>query len=180
MFLYAIGTLPLIKLLKNPSKWTQVWYTDDASACGRLTYIRQWFDLLLKIGPSFGYFSNPCKSSIVVDSASKCAVEHLFGPLGVKIVCDHRFLGGFLGGALARDAFVLDKVHQLISDIQHLSCMAAPQPQAACAALSKSLQREWIFLQRVIPECYTLFLDLEKTLLSSFLPAVFGCEVSSL
>jgi len=135
---------------------------------------------LLKIGPSFGYFPNPCKSSIVVDSASKCAAEHLFGPLGVKVVCDHKFLGGFLGGAPARDAFVLNKVHQWISDFQHLSHMAAPQPQAAYAALSKSLQHEWIFLQRVIPECSTLFVDLEKTLLSSFLPAVFGCEVFSL
>jgi len=145
-----------------------------------VTYIHQWFDLLLRIGPSFGYFPNPYKSSIVVDSTSKCAVEHLFGPLGVKVVCDHRFLGGFLGGATARDAFVLDKVHQWISDIQHLSRMAVPQPQAAYTALSKSLQHEWIFLQRVIPEFRTLLVDLERTLLSSFLPAVFGCEVSSL
>jgi len=43
MFLYAVGTLPLIKLLKNPSKWTQVWYADDASACGRLTYVTQFW-----------------------------------------------------------------------------------------------------------------------------------------
>ena len=40
MFLYAVGTLPLIRSLKNPD-WTQVWYADDASACGDLTSIRR-------------------------------------------------------------------------------------------------------------------------------------------
>ena len=60
MFLYAIGTLPLIRSLKNPD-WTQVWYADDASACGELTSIRRWFDLLLQCGPSYGYFQIPQK-----------------------------------------------------------------------------------------------------------------------
>ena len=117
MFLYAVSTLPLIRLLKNPSMWTQVWFADDASACGKLSHIRRWFDLLLEVGPGFGYYRKPRKSSIVVGSASWSAAEHLFGPLGVEVVCDHRFLGGFLGGAYARDAFVLAKVDQWVSNI---------------------------------------------------------------
>ena len=180
MFLYAVGTMPLIRLLKNPSLWTQIWYADDASACGKLSHIRRWFDLLLEVGPGFGYYPNPRKCSIVVGSTSRSAAEHLFGSLGVEVVCDHRFLGGFLGGASARDAFVLAKVDQWVSDIHHLSHMAESQPQAAYAALTKSLQREWIFLQRVVPMCCTLFANLETTLLSSFFPAMFGCEISSL
>ena len=48
MFLYAVGTLPLISSLKRLSLWTQMWYADDASACGRFVHIRQWFDLLLQ------------------------------------------------------------------------------------------------------------------------------------
>ena len=180
MFLYAVGTMPLIKLLKNPSMWTQVWYADDASACGKLLHLRQWFDLLLEVGPSFGYFPNPQKSSIVVGPGFQSAAEDLFGSLGVEVVCGHRFLGGFLGDASTREAFVLGKVNQWVSDIQHLSRMAESQPQASYAALTKSLQREWIFLQRVIPKCGTLFAGLETILLSSFLPAMFGCEITSL
>ena len=38
-----------------------------------------------------------------------------------EVVYDHRFLGGFLGGTSARDAFVLAKVDQWVSDIHHLS-----------------------------------------------------------
>ena len=67
MFSYAAGTLPLNQSFKNPSNWIQVWYADDASACGELSSIRQWFDLLLQRGPAYGYFPNPKKSCIVVD-----------------------------------------------------------------------------------------------------------------
>ena len=153
MFLYAVGTMPLIRLLKNPSLWTQVWYADDTSACGKLSHIRRWFDFLLEVGPGFGYYPNPRKSSIVAGFVSRSAAEYLFGSLGVEEVCDHRFLGGFWGGASIRGAFVLAKVDQWVSDIHHLSHMAESQPQAAYAALTKSLQREWIFLQHVVPMC---------------------------
>ena len=55
--------------------------------------------------------------------------------------------------------------------------MAISQPQAAYAALTKC---EWIYLQRVIPDCDALFAPLENIIHSSFLPAMFGCEVSPL
>ena len=51
MFLYAVGTLPLIQSLKGSSLCVQVWY---ASACRSLSYLHQWFELLLSKGPNFG------------------------------------------------------------------------------------------------------------------------------
>ena len=104
MFLYAVGTLPVIGSLKRPSLWTQMWYADDTSACGKLVHIQQWFDLLLQRYPNFGYYPNPRKSSLVVDSASRASAEQTFGPLGIRIVCDQRFLGGFLGNTDARNS----------------------------------------------------------------------------
>ena len=74
------------------------------------------------MGPSFGYHPNPKKSSLVVDVSSRSTAEQLFGPLGVKIVCDQRFLGGFLGSAVAKESFVLEKVHRWVSDIKNFSC----------------------------------------------------------
>ena len=121
MFLYAVGTLPLIQSLKNPSSWTQVWYADDASACGELTSIRDWFDLLLQRGPSYGYFPNPNKSYIVVHPSSLTSAEQIFGPLGVQVVLSHRFLGGVLGDAPAKFSFVQEKVKQWATDVRHLS-----------------------------------------------------------
>ena len=103
--------------------------------------IHWWFDLLLEVGPGFGYYPNTRKNFIVVDPACWSAAEHLFSSLGIEVVYDHRFLGCFLGGTSTRDAIVLAKVDQWVSDhdIHHLSHMAESQPQAAYAALTKSL-----------------------------------------
>ena len=97
---YAMGILPLIQLLKEPIKWTQIWYADDASACGELYHIHEWFDLLLHHGPLYGYYPNPSKCYAVVDpSCHDCAVE-IFSPLSVQVVTSYHFLGGFLGTLL--------------------------------------------------------------------------------
>ena len=87
---------------------------------------------------------------------------------------------GFLGGSAARSSFVLGKVYQWVLDINNLSHVAISQPQVAYSALVKSLQQEWIYVRWVVPDCCSLFTELEEALLSSFLPAMFGCEISSL
>jgi len=38
--MYTIGTLPLIRLICDPGRWTQLWYADDASASGTLPELR--------------------------------------------------------------------------------------------------------------------------------------------
>ena len=60
-----------------------------------------------------------------------------------------------------------------------LAGAAVTQPQLAYAALSRSLQHEWKFLLRVVPQCGQLFQELELSLFSRFLPAMFGVEVSA-
>ena len=180
MFLYAIGTLPLIRSLKTDCSCTQIWYADDASACGSLFDLHHWFELLLSQGPDFGYVANPAKCCVVVNDSFKVDAEHLFSSLGVPVVCNHRYLGGFIGEPAGQTAFVQDKVHQWIAPVQSYSKIAGKQPQAAFSALTKSLQCEWQFLQRVVSDCGDLFAPLDDVLTSTFLPAVFGCEVTPL
>ena len=69
--------------------------------------------------------------------------------------------------------------------MQCLSKFAEKQSQVAFAALTKSLQCEWQslqcewqFLQRDVPNCGNYFTPLDDVLASTFLPAVFGCEVT--
>ena len=57
---------------------------------------------------------------------------------------------------------------------------AVPQPQAAFAALTKCLQDKWVNLQCTVPGCGSLFSDLTDILRTSFLSALFGCEITSL
>ena len=89
-----------------------------------------------------------------------------------------RYLGGFVGSDDERCTFVTKKVQQWCNFVQKFADIAVTQPQAAYAALSKSLQSEWTFLLRAVPRCEFLFQDLEHCLESSFLPSLFGLEIS--
>ena len=94
--------IPLICSLKNSCSCTQIWYADDSSACGSLSDLCQWFELLLSQGPDFGYVVNPAKCCVVVHDSFKLDAEQLFSSLGVSVVCNHRYLGDFIGEPLVR------------------------------------------------------------------------------
>ena len=55
MIFYAIGILPLIHHL-NEKSCSQIWYADDAAACGRISTLRGWWDGLCQKGPGYRYF----------------------------------------------------------------------------------------------------------------------------
>ena len=65
-----------------------------------MSHIGEWFDLLLHHGPQYGYYPNPSKCCVVVDSSSRDRATHMFSPLGVQVVSSHQFLGSFWGTLL--------------------------------------------------------------------------------
>ena len=168
MFMYAIGTLPLIHSLRDPGRWTQLWYANDASAGGTLPELREWFNLLCSHGPAFGYHLEPTKSFVVVTDRWKNDAAAIFGDLGIQVVTGRRFLGDFIGSHCERDEYVMSKVRRWVGHLDLLSEAALTQPQLAYAALSRSLQHEWTFLLRVVPQCGQLFQELELSLFSHF------------
>ena len=57
--------------------------------------------------------------------------------------------------------------------------VARRHPQTAYAGMTKSLQCEWQYLQRVLPNASEVFKPIEQALRSYFLPALLGqAEVS--
>ena len=85
------------------------------------------------------------------------AAKALFQPLGISMVRGHRFLGGFIGDNDSTSQYVESKIKEWIASIITLSKAAEMYPQAAFAALSKSLQFEWTYLQRVVLDCGAAF-----------------------
>ena len=63
----------------------------------------------------------------------------------------YRFLGGFIGDHDSTKAFVQKKIMELTNSVVKMSKVAESQPQAAFSALAKSLQFEWSYLQRILP-----------------------------
>ena len=75
-------------------------------------------------------------------------------------------------------AFVLEKVKTWTSGVGVLTEAAELYPQAAFGALSKSLQFQWSYLQRVVPNCESSFENLSNALNDIFWPALFQGTVS--
>ena len=54
MAMYAVGTQPLIHKLDGIAR--QVWHADNSATGSTLEKLRKWWDLLVEIGPLYGYF----------------------------------------------------------------------------------------------------------------------------
>ena len=63
MPMYALATVPLINQLHGTVD--QVWYADDACACGSIQDLLIWWNQLCIKGPAFGYFVNAPKTWLV-------------------------------------------------------------------------------------------------------------------
>ena len=177
MCFYAVSLMPLIRQLKS-SDWSQTWFADDSSCTGSLSQVKRWFDLLLSEGPKYGYYPEPSKSVLVVREEFFDRAQTMFGDMGVKVTCGSRFLGGFVGDKDGCEAYVKTKVKEWVSSVRRLAKVSKSQPQAAFAALMKSVQHEWSFFQRVVSVCPGWFDDLRNALRSEFWPSLFGGHVS--
>ena len=96
MPLYALATIPLIQQL--PSGVEQIWYADDACACGKLGALREWWDRLCELGPSFGYFINAAKTWLVTkDHLFQDSISSFSGS-GIRITSNGRpYFGAAIG-----------------------------------------------------------------------------------
>ena len=115
--MYAIGILPLIIHLQDEAD--QLWYADDSSADGTTKNLRGWWDKLQKLGPNYGYFTNPQKSLLVVKEHRLAEAE-----------------AAFEGSSEGEGTWVVEnKVKQWNSELERLADIAASQSHAAYAAL---------------------------------------------
>ena len=109
MPLYTIAMISLIRHLNNDV--TQVWYADDACACGRLASLRQWWDQLCELEPGFDYFPNALKTWLVVKDRCHSETEVIFAGTNVNITNEGRpYLGSAIGSSLYVRQFVEEKV----------------------------------------------------------------------
>jgi hypothetical protein len=82
----------------------------------------------------------------------------------------------FLGDANERATWVDEKIDGWISSAETLAKVAKRYPQTAYAGLTRSLQMEWQYTLRVVPEVVAQFERVKSALVDSFLPILFGLE----
>ena len=195
MLMYAIGLLPLVQKLKTGSSfleqlrlkeeldneidWKQNWFADDSSCIATLRAALEWLKLLVKEGPKFGYFPEPEKSYLVVHPSQVEKAKQMFMDFQVNVVTGHRLLGGFIGSFDEMQKWIYKKVTDWATSIDCLSKAAVYEPHLVNVSLTRSLQNEWNYVQRVISDVDNPFALLKSSLEESFLPALFGADVDT-
>ena len=149
MAMYATGTQPLIRRLDGITK--QVWYADDSAAGSSIENLKRWWDLLVEIGPLYGYFPNGSKTHILAKPQHAEAAREIFKDTGIVITTEgERYLGGAIGSPLFVRQLVEQKVDCWRKELEKLSKFADTQPHAAFAAFTHGLSSKWTYLLRVI------------------------------
>ena len=173
MPMYAIATIPLIRRL--PKSATQIWYADDAAALDSITDLRNWWDDLMNMGPSFGFHVNQAKTWLITkDSCLSNAIATL-SDTNVNVINTGRpYLGAPLGTPEYTNNFVSEKVNQWSSELQLLSEIAVTQPHAAYAALTHGLSSRWLYLSRTVPNISSYYQQMENIIRTVFIPIVTG------
>ena len=177
MAMYAIGTQPLVCRLDGIAK--QVWYADDSAAGSSLERIRRWWDLMVEIGPLYGYFPNGSKTHVLAKPHCVEEAREIFKDTGIVISTEgERYLGGAMGSSSFIRQYVQRKMESWVKEVEKLSKFAETQPHAAYAAFTHGLSSKWNYLLRVI-DWEANHLDdtlksLEEAIQSRFIPALTG------
>ena len=174
MVLYGIAMVPLAKFLREsvPSV-IQPWYADDCAMAGKVSGIAEAMRLLLLHGPSRGYFPEPSKSIFICRRGDRPRARQVLEEFNFLHKDGARYIGGFIGSDEARDEWIAPKLEAWKMGIKTLARIAKRYPQTAYAGLTKSLQTEWTYLQRVVPNIHESFSEIEKAIAEDFLPALF-------
>ena len=95
-----------------------------------------WFKKLCQLHPSYGYNPEPKKTVIVEDENDEEAANACFHNFGIKVVNGYRFIGS---KELTKQ-FIEYKIDAWLVCVDKLAGAAELQPQAAYAAMAKSMQ----------------------------------------
>ena len=141
-------------------------------AGGKLTQLREWWDKIVSLGPTFGYFAN---TWLIVKSPHLQAATELFHGTGVNITAEgKRHLGAAVGRQSFVHQYVEEKVAQWVQELEDLATIAKSHPQAAYAAYTHGFTGKWSYLIRTIPNISDLLQPLEDAISQCFLPTLMG------
>ena len=174
MAMYAIAITPLINHLEDESV-KQIWYADDATACGKISNLRTWWDQITNKGPDYGYFPNATKTWLVVKEEKLEEAQNTFQGTNVAITSEGRkLLGAALGTPSFIDIYVQQKVTEWTQEVEQLSNIAISQPHAAYSAFTHGLISKWTYLSRTVPDIENHMKPLEEAIRQKLLPSITG------
>ena len=175
---YALATRHLIDALAlDVPNIMQIWYADDASATasGRISDLKVWWDKLIAVGPSFCYYVNPSKTWLITKEGLVTVASELFGNTHVNITTKGRpVLGSPVGTADYISSYVCQKAQDWVKEVGTLADIAESQPHAAYSALTHGLTSKWNHLSRTTPGIESVLQPVEDAIKTTLFPKLFG------
>ena len=96
----------------------QVWFADDATGAGSCESLRQWWDQVERVGPTFGYYPNSTKTYLIVKEEHENKAKALFANTDVHITTHGKWhLGAALGANTFTEEYVSGKVREWVEEI---------------------------------------------------------------
>ena len=177
MAMYALILMPLLHQISGHCN--QAWYADDGTGADTLDRLRNWWDALIELGPSFGYFPNPAKTYLIVKPDKLADAHEIFEGTNIQITVDgERHLGAVIGSEDFKFKYVSSKVAGWVDMVHRLSDIAITEPHAAYSVFVHQLQHSWQFTLRTISGLSDAFQPIEDAIRNKFLPALLGRAVS--
>jgi hypothetical protein len=145
---------------------------------GACTRIVRVFQLLMKKGPSVGYFPAPQKSYHICPKAEEAEARATFEAAGLHVNFYHGkcYMGDFVGSEAMLERWLDPKVRQWVAGVEILARIVSRFPQTAYASLTSSLQAKWQYICRIIPGAEHYLGPIESAIYEKFIPALL--EVS--
>ena len=144
----------------------QIWYADNAEACGMISALRAWWDQVSS-GPSFGYFPNASKTWLITKNQFCSIGRETFCDTAVNVTLDGRpHLGAPFGTSEYVKKITEDKIDCWIFEIDKLSSIAISQPHAAYTSFTHGLISRWLYSSRTVPDMSSSLHSIEKALLT--------------
>jgi len=175
MVIYGVALTPLTETVRQQLPATlQAWYADDSAFGGTAPDIAAAMRTILERGPSRGYFPEPSKSILICNPAVRATVQAELVEFSFQYKDGYRHVGGLIGTPEAKTKWLQPQIQQWIKGIKCLANVAPRFLQTAYAGLAKSLQLEWQYLQRVVPDVGAALVPLEDMITTTFLPALIA------
>ncbi|KAG0710229.1 hypothetical protein GWK47_023244 [Chionoecetes opilio] len=174
MAMYALGLSVLKDVISyEKTHVKQVAYADDLSGAGKITDLKEWWNLVNDNGPIIGYTPKATKSVLIVKPEHYDNGVELFNGSGVIVTKDgQRHLGAVIGTEEFKEKYVGEKVSEWVKEVDVLSDMAKPDPHTAYSVFTHGLQHRWSFIKCTISGISPLLRPLENSIRNTFLPAL--------
>ena len=180
MSFYALSTTLMQGTLRSIPSVKQVWLADDATGAGKITPLRQWWDIITTEGNKCGYYVNESKSWITLKDELKLEeAKSVFAGSSLRFTtAGKRHLGASIGTTDFRREYATEKISQWCEEVKKLAEIAISEPQAAYAAYTHGEMLKFNYFMRTIPGMEEYLDPLDAIINDQFLPALLGTTIT--